>query len=304
MARNPAQGERTVFENKKLHSVNEDDLLRHLTDARRISKEMDVGQREATITLKPQHPHLPAYFWLLCDSHLGNVQVDYDAFSQDYRIVRDTPNFYALANGDEIDNFMVHTGRAAVGVYENPISPEQQALLMRGLFKTLDDKGKMAAFSFGNHNEWSKGSGYKFENTWLRDFRCPILNCGGLVEVKLGNQTYRIAMTHRYWGNSRKNPTNAAKNYLDFEYKDADVVFLGHTHVAEYLFFRRGHGNPYKFAVIGGTYKLEDEFAAQNGYGSGGQKGGFVLALHPDRWDMEIIGSVEKAKKRFTSTLP
>lgn len=193
---------------KKRNAVDTDGILELLNSAKRLAEDMDVGQREATITLKPKHPNLPAFFWLLCDSHLGSVLIDYPAFSKQYQQVRNTPNFYAICNGDEIDGFLVGMGGTSAGVYEDTISPEQQALLMRGLFKALDKEGKVAGMSFGNHNQWVKNAGLKFENTWLRDFTCPILNCGGQLTVNYGQQSYKIALTHRYFGGSRLNITN------------------------------------------------------------------------------------------------
>jgi hypothetical protein len=291
--------ETTVFVDKKAAVLDEESILRHLERAREVYREMEVGQRQATVELKPKYPNLPAFIWLNCDDHLGSVLTDYSAFVDDYQVVRETPNFFCLSNGDEVDSFMVTLGSAATGVYENAITPQQQALLMRSLFKRLDDQGKMLAFSFGNHNQWVRGAGYKFENTWLRDFRCPILNCGGLLTVRYGVQEYRIAMTHRYWGASKLNPTNAAKRYMEHEYPMADVLFLGHTHQAESLYFKREGGTDYRYAVIGGTYKVDDEWAAERGIGRRGQLGGFVLELSPDKRNISILKSVEDAKTYF-----
>jgi hypothetical protein len=287
---------------KKRNAVNTNGLLDFLKDAKRLSEEMDVGQRKGTITLTPKHPKLPAFFWLLCDSHLGSVKVDYDAFAAQYRLVRDTPNFYALCNGDEVDNFLVGMGGTSAGVYEDAISPEQQALLMRGLFKTLDEEGKCAAFSFGNHNQWIKSAGLKFENTWLRDFTCPLLNCGGLLTVHYGDQTYRIALTHRYFGGSKLNITNPAKRFLDMEYSQADVSFIGHYHAKSVEQFIRGGDE--KIAIVGGCFKTDDEWSAQAGISiNNAGLGGITLALMPDRKRIIPFFTLEDAVDYFKNML-
>ncbi len=289
----------TIFEDKKPHQVDEDAILTHLQEAQRIDQQMSVGQRDASLTVNPDYPELPIFIWVVNDSHLGSTKVDYTSFTNHYQVTRTTPNFYCVCNGDEIDNFMIDMGRASTGVYENPITPEQQALLMRGLFKRLDKDGKLLGSSFGNHNQWIKKAGLKFENTWLRDFDSPVLNCGGLLTLKFGTQAYRIAMTHLYWGNSKKNPTNAAKNYIDYEYPTADIVLLGHTHQKEYLWFLRDQQHDYRIALIGGCYKTEDEFAAQAGYGGKGKLGGFTLALYPDARRIDVYASPEAAREQF-----
>ena len=291
--------EKAVFTDKKPSVVDEESILQHLQEARRIYQEMEVGQRQATVELKPKYPNLPAFIWLNCDDHLGSVQVDYKAFLKDYGVVRDTPNFFCLSNGDEIDGFMVTLGKTATGIYEDPINPNQQALLIQSLFKKLDDQDKLIGMSFGNHNQWLRGAGYKFENTWLRNFKCPILNCGGLLTVKYGTQEYKIAITHRYWGMSKLNPTNMAKRYMEHEHPSADVIFLAHTHQAEYLCFRRDREAAYRWAIIGGTYKIDDEYGAEVGMGERGQIGGMVLMLSPDKKEISVLKSVEEAGRYF-----
>lgn len=279
---------------KKRSDVDTNGLLTLLKDATDLSNKMDVGQRAGTITLTPDRPELPVFFWLLCDSHLGSVKVDYDAFAKQYQTVRDTPNFYALCNGDEIDHFMIGMGGVSAGVYEDAISPEQQALLMRGLFKALDEEGRVAAMSFGNHNQWIKNAGYKFENTWLRDFSCPLLNCGGLLTVNYGKQTYRIALTHRYFGGSKLNITNPAKRFLDMEYGQADVSFIGHYHAKSVeQFIRAGQE---KIAVVGGTFKTSDEWSAQAGISiNNSGLGGITLALFPNSHKIIPFFSIDDA---------
>ena len=291
--------ERTFFADKKTPLISEDHLLSQLTEARRIYQEMEVGQREATVRLQPQYPDLPTYLWLNTDAHVGSVLTDYGAFLRDYHSVLETPNFYTVSNGDEVDNFMVTLGKAATGVYEDPISPQQQALLIQSLYRKMDTQGKLLAMSFGNHNQWLRGAGYKFENTWLRDVNCPVLNCGGVLHIELGTQTYDLAMSHSHWGNSKLNPTNAAKRMLEHEYPTADICFLGHTHTKEVLHFNRGGKD--RLAVIGGTYKVDDEFGAEHGMGRGGVgECGITIALSPDRRQMQDFYTVDEALETFS----
>jgi len=287
--------EQVVFTDKKENIVDEEHLLRHLQEARRIYKEMEVGQKEAVVEVNPQYPDLPIFIWLNTDDHLGSKLTDYDAFLKDYNIARETPNFLALSNGDEVDHFMSTFG-PKTGVYETPLSPEQQSRLVRSLFKKLDDQDKMLAFSFGNHNQWLRGAGYKFENTWLRDFKCPVLNCGGLLKVRHGTQEYKIALTHRFWGHSKLNPTNMAKRFMEHAYPSADILFLGHYHQAEFLYFKRDTEIEYKYAVVGGGYKRDDEWPAEMGISHAfGHVGSFVLKLSPHKRDIEVLKSVEDA---------
>jgi len=280
---------------KKTPIIDETSMMAHLIEARRIYKEMEVGQREATVEIKSAYPDLPIYIWLNTDDHIGSVMTDYESFLRDFNTVKERPNFYLISNGDEIDNFMV-TNKASTGVYENPFNPQQQALLFQKMFKKMDDKDKIVAMGFGNHNQWLRGAGYKFENTWLQDFKAPVLNCGGVVTIKYGSQEYKVAISHMHWGSSKLNPTNACERMLEHDYPEADIIFLGHTHQKEVLHFNRAGKD--HVGVIGGTYKTSDEFGSEHGYGScRGNIGGITLAIFPDTKKIVPFYSIQEAEE-------
>ena len=287
---------RQTFEaNKKIPIIDENSMMAHLIEARRIYTEMEVGQREATVELKTPYPDLPAYIWLNTDDHIGSVMTDYESFMRDFNTVKNRPNFSLISNGDEIDHFMT-INKASGGVYENPMSPQQQGRLFQKMFKGMDDLDKIIAFSFGNHNQWLRGAGYKFENTWLENFKAPVLNCGGVVTIKYGEQEYKVAISHMHWGSSKLNPTNACKRMLEHDYPEADIIFLGHTHQKEVLHFNRAGKD--HVGVIGGTYKTSDEFGSEHGYGScRGNIGGITLAIFPDTKKIVPFYSIQEAEE-------
>lgn len=289
-----APKENIIFENKKIPIVDEESILEHLSQARKLYKENEVGQREATVEVHPQHPNLPIGVWLLNDFHAGSVFTDYERFLKDYKIVSETPNLYTITNGDLPDNFLVDTAQAA-GVYEDTITPEQQGLLVRGLMRKLAEREKLLASSFGNHEDFTQRGGISFEGTWLRDLPCPVFNCGGLLTLKYNEQEYKIATTHRFWGHSRLNPTNACKRFMEHVYPEADVSYLGHSHIREHLSFYRGGKN--RLAIVGGCYKIDDEFGLKRGMGAGGQQGGLCLMLRGDKKEMFVMESVEEARE-------
>ena len=287
---------RQTFEaNKKIPIIDENSMMAHLIEARKIYREMEVGQREATVELKTPYPDLPAYIWLNTDDHIGSVMTDYESFMRDFNTVKNRPNFSLISNGDEIDHFMT-INKASGGVYENPMSPQQQGRLFQKMFKGMDDLDKIIAFSFGNHNQWLRGAGYKFENTWLENFKAPVLNCGGVVTIKYGEQEYKVAISHMHWGSSKLNPTNACKRMLEHDYPEADIIFLGHTHQKEVLHFNRAGKD--HVGVIGGTYKTSDEFGSEHGYGScRGNIGGITLAIFPDTKKIVPFYSIQEAEE-------
>lgn len=294
--------ERVSFPDKQIPVIDQDHFLDVLVRARQVVKEARIGQREATVELRPKHPDLPYYVWLHNDIHLGSILTDYEAYKRDLDIVKGSENFGVVSNGDDIDSFMVTAGKAATGVYENPLSPQHQAFLLQQIFGGLDKQGKLLCTSFGNHTDWLKSSGYDFEDTFLRELSCPVFDCGGLLTLKLGEQNYKMAISHLHWGSSKLNPTNACKRMLEHDFPSADVLYLGHTHMKELLRFTRA-GEEH-LAVIGGTYKTEDRFGAKHGLGSVRDNGGGItLAFYPDTHKIIPFFSVEEASEDLQNRL-
>lgn len=289
--------ENIVFPDKQIPVIDEEAILAHWMENERLRAEARVGQKEAHVTIKTQYPDLPLYVWLLTDAHTGSCRVDYKRFWDDYQTVRDTPNFAVLTNGDDVDNF----SRAFIpdAVKEDPLPPDIQARFFVNAFKKLDEQGKIITMSYGNHNDALQAVGLNWESTWLRDFKAPYFSAGGLVHLNYGGQEYKIALTHKFWGYSKLNPTNAAKRFLDMAHPGADIAFIGHYHQSEFLFFRRDAEFDYRYAIMGGTYKVDDEWAQKEGIGVRGGQGGFVLKLQPGKRDIEVLRSVDDARQHF-----
>jgi hypothetical protein len=270
------------------------DLLQR---AQHLKKEMSAEQDEGV-----WYPDIdttkPFAVLFATDIHYGSLRTDYDLLKKHLDIVENTPNFGMITNGDEIDNFTV-LGKWASGAYENPLMPQDQALAFLEKLKMLDDKGKIGAISFGNHNNMMFAAGYDFYDTFLRDYKANIFPSGGFLHLVIGDQHYGIAMSHTYWGRSKLNPTNAAKRFWEYEYPQADVAFLGHTHQSEVLSWERGGRE--RIAVIGGTYKLDDTYAKKLGIGGRGGSPGITLVFNPKEHEMVPFKHIEQAVEYLDS---
>jgi predicted phosphodiesterase len=235
-----------------------------LKRAQEVCKEASIGVSEAVWTPETTYPDKPLAVLLATDIHYGSIHTDYDLLDKHLNIVENTPNFSMISNGDNVDNFNV-TGKWATGVYENPLSPQFQTKAFLDRLKRIDAQGRLGVMSFGNHDNFMANSGYDWLETFAQGMKASIFTSGGLLHILYGKQHYEIALTHKYWGVSKLNPTNSVKRFLDFEYSQADVVFLGHTHQSELITFERGGHEV--IGCIGGTYKLDDTYARQNGIG-------------------------------------
>jgi predicted phosphodiesterase len=261
-------------------------------------KEASLHEKEATWQVDAEFPDAPIGILLATDIHYGSVNTDYDLLKEHLSIVEDTPNFFMVTNGDHVDNFNV-TGKWATGVYENPLPPQIQTKAFIERLKQIDAKGKLGVMSFGNHDNFAEVTGYDWFDTFATDLKAPVFKTGGFLHILDGEQHYGLALTHKYWGSSKLNPTNAAKRFWEHEYPQADIVFLGHTHQSEVLHWERGGKD--RIAVIGGTYKSEDNWARKNGIGGRSGSPGIALVVHPKEHRMLAFKDIRDAADYVTA---
>jgi predicted phosphodiesterase len=286
------------FPDKKQHDVSFDDIADYLERGRDMFQEFSIGQQEAIWNIRPEYEALPTFILLMTDTHFGSSKSDTGLIREHLDIVEKTPNFYMVHNGDAVDNFNVV--KHGTGMTENPLPPQFQGRGWEDRMVRLDRKSKIGAIGFGNHDDFTfDASQHDFYDTFYGQLECPIFTTGGVLNILVGNQHYQLAMTHKYWGTSKLNPTNAVKRFMEHEYPYADILLLGHTHQSEGLHFERGGKD--RIGVIGGTYKDRDDFARKHGIGGRAGSPGWVVALWPDRRHLQLFKDVKDAQETFNN---
>jgi len=281
------------FPDKKVATVDYDRVTRHITETKALYKEADVGQKEATWMFYGEYPDIPVAFTYMPDIHYGSMHVDYDLLNKHMGIVEDTPNMAIILGGDMTDNFSPK--HIPEGMLGDGVSPELQTRAFMGKLLDLDQKSKIGAICFGNHDDWTfRSAGMDYYNTFMGDFQAPIFGKGGTLQIFVGEggQRYQVGINHTHWGNSKINPTNAAKRAMEYSYPDSDIGLLGHVHVSAGEQYDRG-GNQ-KIAVIGGTYKVDDSFSAKWGMGVPG-RAGYTIMMWPNEKKMQLFREPEDA---------
>lgn len=281
------------FPDKKERYVSFNGMVDYLEEGREMLNRFEIGQNEAEWNIRPEYPNLPVFILLMTDTHFGSVRSNTKLIAEHLSLVEDTPNFYLVHNGDQTDNFnaVMHPS----GMTENPMPPQIEGRVWAQRLRQLDAQGKLGAIGFGNHDDFTfEASQNDYYDTFMSEMSCPIFTSGGRLDIGVGKQRYILAMTHRYWGTSKLNPTNACKRFLDFEHPDADIILLGHTHQSEGLHFEKGGKD--RIACIGGTYKDRDDYARKRGIGGRAGSPGWCVALWPDERNMELFKDVENAR--------
>lgn len=290
------------FPDKKRMSLDPIEVEAAIDAVQRIKRKAEVGQKEATWIPELEVADRPLLFLFLTDPHYSSLGVDHKLLNQYLDVVMNTPNMYIVTGGDDVDNFNVNLGRISDGMYNNPFDPGIQARAWRRKMKKLDDKGKIGAMCFGNHTDWFNSNGADWYDTYLGQFDCPIFTSGGKLRVMFhGGAKYEIAMTHKHWGTSKLNPTNACKRFMEHDHPSADVILLGHTHQSEVLHFERGGKE--RLAIIGGTYKQYDTWARKMGIGGHPGQPGICVALWPKHQEFQGYKKFDRAVKEHVRRL-
>lgn len=286
-----------TFPDKKSRSLDFERVTRYLQEGQEIMADFEIGQREATYIPQVEYPDLPLVMLCASDLHYGSLGVNYPLLMRHLSIIEELPNFCLATNGDEVDAFnaIFHP----TGMTENPLPPQVQSRAIAEKLLKLDKLGKIAVISQGNHNRSGFAGGQDWYESFLGQFRCPIFTQGGKIHIVHGGVVYTGIINHTYWGRSKINPTNAVKRMIEYEGGgNVDFGWIGHVHQSSYEHFERGGKDV--LAIVSGTYKVDDKWAAQNGIGGRGQQSGICVMLYPYRRKMEAFKDIETAVDYMT----
>ena len=287
-------GPTNPFPDKHIPSYDYEKTTKFLSEARQMVKETKIGQKEATWIPELMYPTLPFAISLMSDMHYGSTNVDYELLDKHFKIVEETPNFFLATNGDHIDNF--NAVKFPDGMYENPLPPNHQAKALFKKLLDLDKKDKVAVVAHGNNDLFGHKGGQDFFETFASEMKAPVFTQGGTLDIVTASYTYKMILNHTYWGKSKINITNAPKRLMEYENGDktADIGWLGHTHQSSFEHFSKGGKDV--VAVVSGTYKVDDPWAAKIGLGANPGKAGTTLVLYPDQRKMEVFKDMESAQ--------
>ena len=237
--------------------VNPLEILTDLSNRKRyLSKTKDI----ADISINVKHP---IAIMLGADWHFGGLDVDYVSLKKHVEFLFNTPNFYLITAGDDI-NLMTMMNRN-VSARAEAMTPEEQVAYLEAFINKCVKEEKILACGWGNHDdEWmEKNAGFSIVK-YLTKNKVPYFEAQAYINLKVGSQYYPIMFTHKTRFNSYMNPVHGNKRMQQMqtelfgtEVKPARIILTAHTH------------NPY-YAVEGclpedrvilvktGTFKTKD----------------------------------------------
>lgn len=195
----------------------------------------------------------------LCDWHVGSWGTDYAGWLQTSDEILAEEDIFFCSLGDMTQMSIVF--RSMLEIADNLFPPQIQQEIHESW---LDDMIKKLLFgTWDNHSVMreEKAVGYSRYAKAYQD-RCLYFNGIGHVDLKLGDETYKIAASHKFRGSSFINPTHSQMRYLRMEGHDREIAIAGDSHVpamAKYV-----EGSRLLTALNGGSMQVNSGYGKRH----------------------------------------
>jgi hypothetical protein len=261
----PITPDPTVFmSDKKIGEFNWRDANKVMQEMIDLKSRASFSQDEANIAIDADGP-----IALLClsDAHIGSWATDHELLERVTDEILNTPNLYVALLGD-MEQMAIKASHGVLAMSDNLLPPELQH---RYIESWLTDIEHRVLFStWDNHAVMREeaASGYSRYADIMK--RKVIWHSGiGHPNVGVGDQVYKLAVSHRFRLRTFLNPVHGGMQYIRHEAPDREISIAGDSHVAGITHWTLGSEE--KLSVNCGSYQLN------SGYG----KRFFSLTTHP-----------------------
>lgn len=264
-------------------------------------KEVYPFKDEVRIKLDSEYPDVPHLLGFLADPHIGAIGQS-PRLGKDIDLFLTTPNTSLACLGDMAD-FGIWGHKEVRFLQGLPIPIQRYTvknMVEELVIPERNPRGKQILLLdlIGGHTyEAFQTSGLFFEN-YLEDLDLPLMPGMGRAIVKYGEQSYEIALAHRYWGNSRLNKCLSPKRLIEYVYPNADISVVAHQHwkAGEWMF----RGGKKRDLLRPGHYRSEMPiFEQTRGYWEPGNEGMVCILVYPDKKRVEQFDDIEAGMARL-----
>jgi hypothetical protein len=200
------------------------DLIAPTEELQAIVKAASGSQDHATITVSSTRPVAIA---LLSDWHFGSwgVSLRKLATATDKLL---KSGCYIGVIGDMLQNAIIL--RNVLEVSDNLIPPRVQQRVLDGWLADIAEKLLFSTWDNHNVERQEKAIGF---SPYAEAFREKAIYHNGIghLDVMVNGQVYKLAVSHRFRGNSYLNPVHGQMRYGRVEGQDRDIMIAGDSHV-------------------------------------------------------------------------
>lgn len=248
-----------VESDKKIGEFNWRDWADWMETGRALRQTASFDQDRAVINV---HTSAPICVLFLADTHIGSWAADHDLFRRITDEILGTENLYVGLLGDIAE--MAIRLRGVAEVTGNMIPPELQARFVESWL--LEMAPRILFSTWDNHavEREEMGSGISAFADLLK--RRVIYHAGiGHPDLKVGDHTYHLAVSHRFPGASLDHPCHGGIRHLTREAHGRELAASGDRHRAGIEFIQSQHGDyrP-RIAVNTGTLQLQSPYARRH----------------------------------------
>jgi hypothetical protein len=246
-----------VYADKKQGGFNWRDSIPAIKGLQDLRRSASWSQQNATIKIGDGSS--PVAIMVLSDMHIGSMGTDYDLFVQLTDVILQHPNLFVAIVGDEVE-WAVRL-RSVAEVCAQVLDPQLQLEFITSWLDEILPKVIFATWS--NHS--TDRSEQMIGTCPVKNIlaaRVPFFSGIGHAELIVGEQTYWVAVSHRFKGVTQADSTAGCKRYMRLEWTKAEIAIQGDCHRAGVSVYNEGNRN--LVAISSGTLNVHSGYAARN----------------------------------------
>lgn len=199
------------------------DVLGSLEDLQQIAKAASGSQDRASFVIETDDP-APVLF--ISDWHIGSWGTSYKTVAEITQQIREH-KLWVVVLGDMLQ--MAIKLRNVLEVSDNALPPRLQIRFLQSWLQDIAPHILWATWD--NHSVVREEAATGFSQ-YAELFRDKTVYHSGIghVDLTVGGETYKVASSHRFRGNSYLNPTHGQMRYGRMEAQDREVIVAGDSH--------------------------------------------------------------------------
>ena len=274
----PSGVQREFLSDKKVGDFHWRDANTVMQAMIEMKEHASFSQDHANISIPAQRP---IAVLALSDTHIGSWATDHSLFERITDEIISTPGLYVALLGD-LEQMAIKASQGVLAFTDNLLPPELQHRYIESWLAEIEHRVLFSTWD--NHAVMREEAGTGFSQYANIMKRRVIWHNGiGHPTVTVGDQTYKMAVSHRFRLRTHLNPVHGGMQYIRHEYPEADISIAGDSHVPGIAHWTHGRGG--KLTCNCGSAQLN------SGYG----KRFFSLTTHP----MMPVIVLDPAKHRF-----
>lgn len=246
----PELGE--VFWDKKVGNFHWTDVLDPLEEIQRISREASSSQDFATIRIETDKPVGVA---LISDWHIGSWGVSLREVARITNRIKQL-GLRTMILGDMQE--MAIRLRSIAEISGNLLVPGMQDGFLESWFS---DFAKWTLLATWDNHAVQRQEELVGTSHYAEVFKKEVVYFPGLghVDLQVGDEVYKIAVSHRFPGNTRTQPTGGQERYMRTEGIDREMAIAGDSHRPSMRVYTDGPLE--RWAINCGTLQQDSKYA-------------------------------------------